>query len=466
VDLTTDTVITNVQTSSLPAPGSQGETNLVGAEMFFSSRGSFDSIPGTNSLRDRLSSEGWQSCSSCHFKGLTDGVIWQFAAGPRKSVPLNASFNPHNRSEQRLLNYSAIFDEIEDFEANIRNISGPGNLATPINGNLLDPNHGLLIGDNGDLNVAPGTLNAFTVASANRPQVTVTLPGSANKVPALTALREWVRNAVRTPNSPLTNATLANASVPADILQGRSLFQAAGCASCHGGLNWTVSVKDFTSPPASAEIFTERNPTPFTGNPVAVQYLNRFLRDVGSFNLGVPGQGNPLGNNVGADEKAAPGITGGVLQAAQDGLGLDYNNDGKGVGFNVPSLLGLNSLPPYMHNGAAESLATVVSDVKHRTDNGRLPDLLSNAGDQAKVVTFLESIDLHTVPFVTLTLLEYDPFVILIFDTVDGVEYGIEERSVITGPPDLLTTITGTGERLGVLFPIEATPRFFRLVGQ
>jgi len=60
--------------------------NLVGAEMFFSSRGNFDTIPGTNSLRDRLSSEGWQSCASCHFKGLTDGVIWQFAAGPRKSV--------------------------------------------------------------------------------------------------------------------------------------------------------------------------------------------------------------------------------------------------------------------------------------------------------------------------------------------------------------------------------------------
>ena len=87
----------------------------------FSSRGHFDTIPGTNSLRDRLSSQGWQSCASCHFKGLIDGVVWQFAAGPRKSVPLNATFNPFNRTQQRLLNYSAIFDEVEDFEANIRN---------------------------------------------------------------------------------------------------------------------------------------------------------------------------------------------------------------------------------------------------------------------------------------------------------------------------------------------------------
>ena len=42
--------------------------------------------------------------------------MWEFGAGPRKSVPLNATFNPRNRTEQRLLNYSAIFDELEDFE--------------------------------------------------------------------------------------------------------------------------------------------------------------------------------------------------------------------------------------------------------------------------------------------------------------------------------------------------------------
>src|SRR5206468_399118 len=240
VDLTTDAVIAVVQTSDLPAPGSAGETNLVGAEMFFSSRGNFDSIPGTNSLRNRLSALGWQGCASCHFKGLTDGVVWQFNTGPRKSVPLNATFNPHNRAQQRVLNYSAIFDEVEDFEINIRNVSGPG----PLAGGALDPNHGLLIGDASDLNVAPGALNAFALANANRPQVTVTLPGSANKVPALTALREWVRNAVRTPNSPLPVGWAPGAPAPADIAMGRSLFLKAGCASCHGGLNWTVSVKD------------------------------------------------------------------------------------------------------------------------------------------------------------------------------------------------------------------------------
>src|SRR5213078_2762520 len=146
------------------------------------------------------------------------------------------------------LNYSAIFDEIEDFEANIRNVSGPGNLAAPVNGNSLDPNHGLMIGDNGDLNIAPTNVVPFAQASANRQQVTVTLPGSANKVPALTALREWVRNAVRTPNGPAGG--LPNAPAPADIATGRTLF-AQSCSRCHGGENWTVSLKDFASPPLS-----------------------------------------------------------------------------------------------------------------------------------------------------------------------------------------------------------------------
>ena len=458
VDLTTDSVIAVVPTSNLPTPVTAGETNLVGAEMFFSSRGNFDAIPGTNSLRDRLSSEGWQSCASCHFKGLTDGVVWQFAAGPRKSVPLNATFSPHKRTEQRVLNYSAIFDEVEDFEINIRNVSGPG----PLTGGALDPNHGLLIGPGGDLNVSPTAVNAFALANANRDQVTVTLPGSANKVPALTAMREWVRNAVRTPNGPL--AGLSNAPSASDLVMGRDLFLKAACATCHGGLNWTVSVKDFTSPPAGAEIFTERTPPQVIGNPVGTQYLNRFLRDIGSFNLGVPGQGNPLGNNIGADEKAAPAVVSGVLQAAQDGLGIDYNADGRGIGFNVPSLLGLRNLPPFLHNGAAESLAQIVEDVRHRTDNGRLPDMLANATDRAKVVAFLESIDTTTVPFVRLDIRQSGNTVILGFDSVSGVQYGIEARTTINGAPFIVDAVTGTGQRIEKTLGIIGTARFFRLV--
>lgn len=460
IDLTSDQVVAVVRTADLPAPGSKGETNLVGAEMFFSSRGNFDAIPGTNSLRDRLSSEGWQSCSSCHFKGLTDGVVWQFNAGPRKSIPLNGTFNPHQRSQQRVLNYSAIFDEVEDFEANIRNVSGPG----PLAGGLLDPNHGLLIGDNGDLNVPPSAVNAFALPNANRAQVTVTLPGSNNKVPALTALREWVRNAVRTPNAPVPD--YGGYETTADeIAEGRALFLNAGCASCHGGQAWTISLKDFPSPPLAADIHTERNPTNFVGNPVGAQYLSRFLRDVGTFNIGVAGEGNPLGNNVGAPEKATQAVANGTLGGAPDALGKDYNSDGFGNGFNVPSLLGLHHLPPYLHNGAAESLAAVVADARHRTDNGKRPDILADPKAQALLVKFLDSIDASSTPFVPVTVRTDDKKVYVSFDSTSGVSYIVQGQEAAGDSwVPVASYVVGTGERLEVSVPLDHKKQFLRVV--
>ena len=353
VDLTQDKVISTIRTAPLPGPGSPEEVALVGAEMFFSSRGLFNKAAGqTTSNQERLSSEGWQSCASCHFKGLTDSIVWQFGVGPRKSVPLNATFNPNNPNDQRVLNYSAIFDEVEDFEANIRNVSGPGPLAAPLPcttpppaTNTLDPNHGLLIGDDANGNVAPCVLNSFAKASAGRAQHTVTLPGSTAQVPALTALREWVKLAVRTPHGPRTTRGLANRLTSKQISQGRTLFTQAGCSACHVGGKWTVSTKDFASPPAGTEIFTETAPAPTFGAPIGAQYLNRFLRNIGSFNLGVKGGPNPLGANIGAIEKASQALNAaGVAGAAPDALGQDYNGDGRGIGFNVPSLLGIDAV--------------------------------------------------------------------------------------------------------------------------
>jgi YVTN family beta-propeller protein len=406
VDIVNDRVIGAIRTGALPLPGSQAEIAHAGAEMFFSSRGSFNRPPGTLvPTSERLSSEGWQSCSSCHFKGLTDGVVWEFGAGPRKSVPLNSTFNPRNRNEQRVLNYSAIFDEIEDFELNVRNVSGPGPLPAPVvcsdpppPQSTFDPTHGLLWGDN-SFNLPPCVINAFARPNANRSQLTLTPPGSTSTIPALTALREWVRLAVRTPNGPASSVSVRGGISRSDVAQGRALFQSAGCNSCHGGTNWTTSRKDFTSPPAAAEIATETAPPPPPPiAPVTAQYLHRFLRDVGSFNRGVPGAGNELPPNVGADEKAAAGVTAGVAGPRPDGLGVDFNRDGRGNGFNIPSLLGILAVPPYYHNGACETLACVVNDVKHRTANGTRPDGLPTARQRELVVLFLRSISGATQP--------------------------------------------------------------------
>jgi YVTN family beta-propeller protein len=391
VDLATDSVTQVIKLTNLPNAGSLDEVSQVGKEIFFAARGVFNRPDGTTvSTRDRLSSEGWQNCASCHFNGWTDGNVWVFGAGPRKSVPLNGTFSPHNPNDQRVLNYSAIFDEVQDFEANIRNVSGPGPLAAPQNGSVLDPNHGLLISDTGQINFAPAVLNAFGLPNTGRQQLSVTLPGSNEAVPALDALNEWVRRAIRTPNGALTSQEVSGGLPINDVRDGRKLFFQAGCQACHGGTKWSNSTRDFTPPPAAAEISTETNPPPAAGtNPIGAQYLNRFLRDIKSFDLGVAGGSNPIGANVGAVEKASGGA---------DGLGRDYNGDGKGIGFNVPSLLGIYNLPPYYHNGACETIACVLSNANHRT-SGLKPgkaDPLASASNRAKLELWLQTLDADT----------------------------------------------------------------------
>ncbi len=336
VNTGTDQVVKVVQTGNAPAPGSAAERILVGAEMFFSSRGHFIHPVGTTvSTDERLSAEGWQNCASCHFNGWTDGVVWQFGAGPRKSVNLAGSFNPNNPNQQKILNYSAIFDEIEDFELNIRNVSGPGGLAVAVaceTGTVtstFNPNQGLLIGDNGDINKPPCVVNQFAKANAGREQQRVNPNGPTASVDALTALRDWVKFAIRPANGPLNSSEIAGGVPLADINAGRTLFIQQKCSNCHNGGLWSKSVKNFPSPPPGNRIACEVDlaaaappgsfctTPPVIGDPINNQYLNSFLEDVGSFNLGVPGQGNGIGNNIGAEEKAGKALVAGVSQVPQ-----------------------------------------------------------------------------------------------------------------------------------------------------
>jgi len=413
VNLATDSVTKVIKTSELPPPGTLDEIIQAGKEIFFSARGLFDRPGGTTvSTRERLSSEGWQNCASCHFGGLTDGNIWQFGSGPRKSVPLNGTWNPQDPDDQRILNYSAIFDEVQDFEANIRNVSGPGNLpnTTPP---LLDPNHGLIFG--ATLNDAPAAVPPLlNLANAGRPQHTLTLPGAdRGPIPALDAMKEWVRFGVRTPGGPLTTAELTagggsatGGSSAATIDAGRVLFFRAGCQSCHGGGKWTNSTKDFVSPALASEVFTEADTNAAAApNPNGGQYLARFLHDIKSFNLNVSGKGNTV---AGQPQLGAPEID----AAGRDALGLDYDNNGKGAGFNTPSLLGIFGVPPYYHNGACETLACVVADANHRRAGLRAgqADPLTGAAAQAQLVTFLESLDAQTAPATNLRIFRHDIF--------------------------------------------------------
>ena len=402
VDLESDSVVAVIQAEDLPTPGSKEERLLVGAEMFFSSRGNFISTPGApGSNRNRLSEKGRQNCASCHTDGLTDGVIWQFATGPRKTLPINATFARNDPTDQRIINASAIFDEVEDADFNTRFVSSPGLLTTPrpcvvtepfseIRESTVDPDHGLVLGEWGNFESAACVMTPFIMPNAQRPQPLVALPGSDVQVKAHDALVEWQQASVRTPNRPMTRAELLAAGADGtggldeqSVAHGKQLFESAGCSDCHAGPKWTTSKKDFVSPPFLEEIATESG-APGTNQ---AQYLYRFLKDIGSYNLNVEGEGNAIQGYrlIGGIEK-----DNNELKA----LGIDHNGDGKGNGYNVSSILGAFNTPPYYHNGACETLRCVLQDQKHRTAGLRgRPDPLNGEFERTALVNYLESID-------------------------------------------------------------------------
>jgi YVTN family beta-propeller protein len=407
VDLTTDKVVKVIASEDLPPPGSHAEEILIGAEMFFSSRGNFLNPTNMGSSHNRLSEKGHQSCASCHPAGLNDGVVWQFNSGPRKTIALNGTFNRLDPHDQRLINVSAIFDEVADAELNTRLTSGPGLLpipqpclATPpqtsVTSSTTDPDHGLILGAPFEFALAPCIVNGFTIPNAGRPSAAVQLPGSNVLWSGLDSIGEWVHFAIRTPNRPLTRAELLAAHAdPAgglddlEIAAGRRLFGQAGCNNCHSGGMWSISSRKFAPPPPPEDIATE------SGVPGVnqAQYLWRALVDIGSFGLNVPGSGNPIAGfpQIGGIETDTNG---------NKALGLDYNGDGKGAGFSPSSLLGTYNVQPYYHNGACETLECVLADATHRrAGEGSRPDMLRGALERKLLLQFLKSLDASTPVF-------------------------------------------------------------------
>ena len=337
IDLTAspEAEIARIQAADLPAAGSDGEKFLLGNELFNSSRGEFD-----EGVAERMSNEGWQACASCHPDGLSDGVVWAFASGPRKSVPLNGMFSPKNPTgDQRVLNYSGVFDELEDFELNIRGVSGGQGLIVLEGATDQDPN-----------------VKAFDPPNAGRTQLHV------NGIPAWDAIVAWTQQRIPSPVSPYRGVD-PNGELGQQIALGRQLFTQANCQICHGGAKWSTSQVDF----ARVSPFPETL-TPGTPPEPPLGQLARFLHVVGTFD-----PANPI-------EKTANN---------QQGLGT--------LGFNPPSLLSIYAFPPYLHNGSCATLACVLENETHRNAGGAT-GVLDDPAARAALVQFLISIDVQTEP--------------------------------------------------------------------
>src|SRR5262249_14823003 len=114
VDLDARSIVASVPAAALPQGGTLDATVQLGAELFFTGRGP----------DDRMSSESWGGCVICHPDGLSDSVTWMFDGGPRQTIPLDGMFSKTNTHDQRILNWSAVRDENQDFELNTRNVFG------------------------------------------------------------------------------------------------------------------------------------------------------------------------------------------------------------------------------------------------------------------------------------------------------------------------------------------------------
>jgi hypothetical protein len=345
----------DIQASEAPAPGTLDFVVRLGKLAFFTGLGVPDDstifstpLQSINTLANRgeASSNGWSSCASCHPDGLSDHVTWIFPAGPRRSIPLDGTIDKDNPDNTRVLLWSATRDSNTDFNQNsIAVQGGTGFAGTPPDPAIYD--HGITEG-----------------------------------IPPLDALTTWVQFGAR----PLLQPQSTDAAA---LAEGQSVFQ-SNCALCHGGPKWTKS-----------EIFYIDNPA-FTSNPNVVPPaipgvpIDPGIKAMGAQIISLTRPDNTFEKTfdylvgVGTFNSANPlEIRGQGTAAGEVALGS--------LGFNVPSLLSIAYHAPYLHDGAAQTLAEVFP--LHLLPSGKTISATLNATQQADLLLFLNTIDGTTPTF-------------------------------------------------------------------
>ena len=257
--------LARMSSADLPAPNTEAAIVQRGKYLFNTSIGPEGTQPNSVRPAGLMSDTGWGSCYSCHPNALTDTVTWMFPDGPRQAISMESTYEfgaaqivngapllPE--SHQRALNWSAVRDEPQDFERNIRAVSGGGGLIK-----------GIPEGPAGLANVPDLLGQANTGRSAD-----------------LDAIATYLALGVRAPISPGNRHAFG-----AEI--GRAVFEIQGCQNCHGGKNWTISALDYTPPPIATEVNDAQ--------------LHRFLCRVGTFDpaLFTDGVSNEIRANTAAN---------------------------------------------------------------------------------------------------------------------------------------------------------------------
>jgi cytochrome c peroxidase/streptogramin lyase len=159
-----------------------------------------------NAEDPRMNEDGYLSCASCHLDGGQDGRTWDFTQrgeGLRNTITLEGRAGMGHGN----VHWTANFDEIQDFENDIRAAFG------------------------GDGFMSSAVFNSGTVANPlGQPK--------AGLSPELDALAAYVASLDGFGKSPYR--TPEGALSPGGQ-RGKSVFEQANCAQCHSGANFTDS---------------------------------------------------------------------------------------------------------------------------------------------------------------------------------------------------------------------------------
>jgi len=168
-------------------------TVLAGKRLFYDAR-------DTRLARDR-----YLSCASCHNDGGQDGRVWDLTGmgeGLRNTIGLRGPAVAQGR-----LHWTANFDEVQDFEGQIRTLAGGTGLMTDV---------------------------AFNTGTRSQPlgDKKAGLSADLDALAAYVAsLNEFAPSPYRTSSGALT----------AEATAGRSVFKRENCAACHTGTAFTNS---------------------------------------------------------------------------------------------------------------------------------------------------------------------------------------------------------------------------------
>nr|HEX4316757.1 hypothetical protein [Kofleriaceae bacterium] len=399
VDFSSQSLVATVEAS--PAPTNDADASaLRGKRFFFTGRARWSAAVANGAK----GGEGWEACSSCHADGLTDNITWSFNAGPRQSTSLDGTFS-HGAGtpKQRMLNWTAINDELHDFERNTRQVSGGlGAITTAPNVSLC----GQLDQETAVPLTVDLTGSGAAIGGLQRPVKEI----ADDATVATCQHKDWddITHYVATIQPTHAPRTLDAAAVQ----RGRAVFADGGCAKCHGGSGWTVSrlyyapsssenaalatpASPFATPAAFPTTWTYSN----SGQPraqisaqpplvadatgpgepaaIAIGEAACVLRNVGTF--GVPG------DDTGTDSLETRLLAGGAVRA-----------EGR-AGYNVPALYGLAVGAPYLHHGQSPSLDDLLTNdawqFHTNAGNANFSLELAQGTAETDLIAFLLSID-------------------------------------------------------------------------